>query len=294
MRRSPRSHPTSCPRAAASTLHYTCTTDGSDDQEHRHRHLGQGRLLHAHRLRLRRGPVAFAIAKETNKVITVVDDKTVPAARSPWAPGTGPTANTPSPTASSKLGVAGTCTDYTNIATIQETQQSDSQKVTVCVGQDLTVTKTAAGAYDRKYLWKIDKSVDRTSFSGIVSTKVTVNYTVKVDQTGVQVLGVALSGKITVTNPNVWEDIVATVTDAVNNGGTCTVVGGANVTVPKGGSVVLDYTCAYASAPSSLSGINTATATWNKATYFTPERHGRRHRRRSRWPSTKSSTRRST
>ncbi len=48
-----------------------------------------------------------------------------------------------------KQGVAGKCTDYTNTAVIDETEQSDTQKVTVCVGKDLTVTKTAAGTFDR-------------------------------------------------------------------------------------------------------------------------------------------------
>ena len=47
-------------------------------------------------------------------------------------------------------------------AEITETGQSDSQTVTICVGKDLTVEKTAAGTYDRLYKWLIDKSVDDT------------------------------------------------------------------------------------------------------------------------------------
>ena len=46
-------------------------------------------------------------------------------------------------------GVGGKCTDYDNTATITETKDSASQKVTVCVGLDLTVAKTAAGSFDR-------------------------------------------------------------------------------------------------------------------------------------------------
>ena len=56
-------------------------------------------------------------------------------------------------------GVAGTCTDYTNTAVIDETDQSDPQKVTVCVGKDLTVSKDATGTKTRTYKWLIDKSV---------------------------------------------------------------------------------------------------------------------------------------
>ena len=33
---------------------------------------------------------------------------------------------------------------------------------TVCVGIDLTVEKTAAGTFDRTYLWQISKAVDKT------------------------------------------------------------------------------------------------------------------------------------
>ncbi len=58
--------------------------------------------------------------------------------------------------------MAGTCTSYTNTASIKETGQSDKQTVTVCVGKDLTVSKTAAGTFDRTYLWKIGKDVDQT------------------------------------------------------------------------------------------------------------------------------------
>ncbi len=58
-------------------------------------------------------------------------------------------------------GVAGKCTKYDNTATITETDQSADETVEVCVGKDLTVSKTAAGAFDRTYLWKIDKNADK-------------------------------------------------------------------------------------------------------------------------------------
>ena len=79
-----------------------------------------------------------------------------------------------------------------------------------------------------------------------------------------------MAGKITVSNPNTWEAITANVTDTVDDGGACVVSGGANVVVPASGSVSLDYTCTYASAPSPLSGRNTGTAAWDSSAAYTP------------------------
>ena len=72
-----------------------------------------------------------------------------------------------------------------------------------------------------------------------------------------------------ITNPNDWEAIVASVGDAVDNGGSCSLDDAtqATVTVPKSGSVTVAYTCTFTSG---ASGKNTATATWNKATFATP------------------------
>ncbi len=217
------------------------------------------------------GEKAFTLTQlgSTNKTIHVTDTfagdlGTVTATDSaPWAKGTFTYDRTIS-------GVGGTCTKYDNTATITETKQSDSESVEVCVGKDLTVAKTAAGTFDREYLWKIDKSANQTSFSGIVGSKVTVNYTVKVDQTGVKTFNATLSGVITVSNPNDWEDITLTgLTDKVDNGGVCTLASGTYV-VPAGKSIDVAYSCTYTNPPASLSGINTAIATWDKVKYFTP------------------------
>ena len=89
--------------------------------------------------------VSFGLDVETNKVITVIDDKTVPA--SPVTLGTWDWSDGPHTFeyALQLPGVAGDCVDYTNTAVIDETDQFDTQKVTVCQGVDLTVTKTADG-----------------------------------------------------------------------------------------------------------------------------------------------------
>ena len=84
------------------------------------------------------------VAGETNRTITVVDDKTDPAESGDLGHerllcGAGKRSST----RWTSRAWAGTCTDYTNTAVIKETKQSDSQTVTVCVGKDLTITKTA-------------------------------------------------------------------------------------------------------------------------------------------------------
>jgi hypothetical protein len=206
---------------------------------------------------------------KTHETITVVDDKTDPA--NPVTLGTWNWADGEHTFtyALAKSGVPGTCTDYDNTAKITETGQSAKQKVTVCVGKDLTVSKTAAGTFNRAYLWSISKDVDKTTVNIADGGTATFTYTVEVAQTGISDSGWTLSGHIIITNPNDWEDITLTgLTDEVDNGGTCTVAPGPYV-VPKSGSLDVAYSCSYTSA-TALSGTNTATATWDRATYFTP------------------------
>ncbi len=264
------SAPYTVPKSGSLALHYTCTTDGSTTKntvdiswDKAAYHTPNGSASDAK-------DVAFSVAKETNKIITVIDDKTDPV--HPVTLGTWNWADGEHTFTYSldQTGVAGTCTDYTNTAIIDETKQSDSQKVTVCVGKDLTVSKTAAGTFDRTYLWKISKDVDQTLVKIAEGGSYTFKYTVVAEQTGISDAGWTLSGKITIANPNDWEAITLTnLTDLVDNGGTCTVDPGPYV-IAKSGSIEVGYNCTYASAPSSYSGTNTATATWDKGVYFTP------------------------
>ena len=176
--------------------------------------------------------------------------------------------------AKSYAGVAGTCKNYDNTASFVANDTgatgSSGQTVTVCVGKDVTVAKTAAGTFDRAYTWQIAKSVDKDQVNIPAGGLAGFDYTVTVSQTGFNDSGWTLSGKITITNPNDWQAITLTgLADVVDNGGLCTVAPGPYV-VPKSGSIEVAYSCAYAAAPSSYSGTNTATATWDKAAYFTP------------------------
>ncbi len=164
----------------------------------------------------------------------------------------------------------GTCTSHGNTATFTtDTGKtgSASQTVKVCVGEDLTVSKTATPSFTRTYNWDIKKSVDKT----LLDAGGTATYTVSVTETGFTDSGWKVAGTITVTNPNDWEAITTDVSDVVDNGGNCTVSGGSGISVPASSSQTLNYTCTYASAPSPSSGTNTATATWDSGAFFTPD-----------------------
>jgi hypothetical protein len=170
-------------------------------------------------------------------------------------------------------GTSGKCVTFDNTATSTTDDlgliDTADKTVTLCVGADLRVSKTAVPTYTRTYGWAIDKSVDKTTVSQ-VGGQATFNYSVKVDQTSPTDSAIQAAGLITVTNPNDWEDITADVSDAVNNGGSCSVTGGGdNILVPAGQSVDVAYTCSY-SAPLPADGTNTGTATWDAAAASTP------------------------
>ena len=215
--------------------------------------------------------VSFPVGTETHQTVTVVDDKTDPA--HPVTLGTrnwidGPHTYTYSIT---KDGVGGRCTDYTNTASLTETSQSASKTVTVCVGQDLTVTKTATATNHRTYLWNLAKNVDQTVRHIAAGGTASFAYSVTATPTTATDDAWTVTGQVTVTNPNHWESITADVSDQVNVGGsgTCSLVGGGSgVVVAALSSVVLDYTCSFSSQPTN--GTNSATATWDKAAASTP------------------------
>ncbi|MEY2818178.1 MAG: hypothetical protein RL275_1641, partial [Chloroflexota bacterium] len=144
--------------------------------------------------------------------------------------------------------------------------------------QNLTVTKTASGTFDREYLWSIDKQVDN-KYKTTIDQPVDFNYAVIVTQTGVKDSNWKASGLITITNPNEVMDITASVTDVLP-GATCVVKQGSltvtTVTVPKAtaegaGSVTLSYACTFSTKPADYTLTNTATITWDKNAASTPD-----------------------
>ena len=171
-------------------------------------------------------------------------------------------------------GTAGTCTSYDNTATAKSRAEviasSKTVTVTVCVNNDLTVSTAATPSFTRTYMWTIAKSVAGPTTVTPAGGTATFNYTVNANGAGTTDSGQVVAGKVTVTNPNDWDAITANVTDAVDNGGACTVVNGTAVSIPADSSVTVDYSCTYASSPSPAGGVNTAVASWDTSASPTP------------------------
>jgi hypothetical protein len=168
-------------------------------------------------------------------------------------------------------GAAGTCVDFDNTATATTNDSgstaSASASAAVCVGADLVVAKDAEPWFVRTYEWNIEKSVDPTLVKQVGGTA-TLGYTVEVEETGFVDSDWAIFGAITVQNPNDWQDVDVTVTDVPDTLSTCTFYDVVfPLTLAAGGSIALDYACAFANG---ASGTNTATATWDGDASFTP------------------------
>ncbi len=160
---------------------------------------------------------------------------------------------------------------FTNVATATGNPPaapsiSSSDSAEVKVASDLSISPTANPSFKREFAWNITKSVDPTS-ANLTSGSANFNYTVMVSQTGVSESERTVSGKITVTNPNGFAVAGVQVIGGTDGGVSCPVTGGTNVTIPAGGSVLLDYACAL---PGASAGLVNAVASWNKAAYGTP------------------------
>ncbi len=130
---------------------------------------------------------------------------------------------------------------------------------TGCTAQGLVVSKNANPSFSRKFTWGITKSVDKTTIDTAGSA--TFNYTVNVTHDSGTDSGWQVTGDIKVANPTGADITGVTVSDAVDDGGSCT-VDTFDGTVPAGSHVDVPYTCTYSSAPSPATGTNTATAAW--------------------------------
>ncbi len=131
--------------------------------------------------------------------------------------------------------------------------------------QPPTVTKDAMPSFDRSYTWTITKGVDKTIVKQIGGSA-TFNYTINVSHDNGTDGNWQVNGTITVSNPNADDITGVNLADAVDNGGTCTVTNGTNLTVPGNGSKSRSYSCTYSSAPNPSDGKNTASATWPEQT----------------------------
>jgi hypothetical protein len=171
--------------------------------------------------------------------------------------------------------VSGTCTKYDNTATFTtddtQTTGSASKTVTVCVGADLQVRKTASPSFKRTYNWSISKSASPTLIRTSGSSA-TFNYSVTASETGFTDSDWQVAGTITVTNPNDFEEIALTnLSDAIDNGGSCSITGDTTTPLAKSEARTLNYVCTYASKPAyGTTFTNTATASWDGTAANTP------------------------
>ena len=163
---------------------------------------------------------------------------------------------------------AGKCEQYTNTATIVETEQTATADAKVCNQADLETSKNVVLDLERTYAWEIDKKADSSS---VVVDPVTgtakADYTVTVTEGDASDDDWSMTGQITVVNPNDYKDATVTVTDTTDIGGgaECTVADGVDAVIPAGGSKVFDYTCTIPEQPK-YDGTNTATVKWADAT----------------------------
>ena len=125
--------------------------------------------------------------------------------------------------------------------------------------KDLVVAKSAAGSFARTYDWDVDKTAGAVTLSQSQGTA-TIPYTITAKRGAPVDTGFALTGSISVTNPNTAA-VTATILDTLP-GATCQVAG--SVTVPAGATVPVPYTCTFASKPSGPV-VNHVELSWPRA-----------------------------
>jgi hypothetical protein len=161
---------------------------------------------------------------------------------------------------------AGTCTAHPNTALFTANSTgataSSSQTVEVCVGANLSVSKSASASFAST----IEKSVNRTLVQQGGGTAA-FTYTVRVAASAWTV-----SGTIAVANPNDWQDVaVGSLADTPSlAGAACVINSGAPIgVIARGTAVTVPYTCLFAAPPPASTGINTASVSWDAAAFAT-------------------------
>lgn len=203
-------------------------------------------------------PVDYLLDTETDKQVTVMDDKTNP--ESPVALGEAIWNAEGTPIdfdyTLRHQAQAGTCTEFTNTAVIQQTGAEDSTTVTLCGQKALGLQKTAQGLVDLDYEWEVEKRIDQSKLTQNEDGTVTAHYRVEARNTGVAQQNLRLSGAVQVTNPNDFESITATLEDRIDTAGvSCRIdaqdaddsVAGLQVMLVAGESLEARYECDLAS-----------------------------------------------
>lgn len=126
--------------------------------------------------------------------------------------------------------------------------------------EDLVVTKTATASYTAKFNWGIEKTAEPASTIVMPGGSALIAYTVKVSELGIDYSAAQVTGQISIENPNGVAIEIVDVTDAVDNGGTCTLT--APTSVPALSTVSVNYTCTYPDGAIPADGTNTATVSY--------------------------------
>jgi hypothetical protein len=131
---------------------------------------------------------------------------------------------------------------------------------------DLSVSKDAAQSHDLEYAWTILKAVDKTEIDVNPGATATFHYTVTVSHDAGTVTNISdVTGNIVVTNPNGGAVTLASISDALSDGTTCTVdtSGNPTLSIPANGTATFPYSCGLSGPPSDAPlTTNTATISW--------------------------------
>jgi LPXTG-motif cell wall-anchored protein len=246
------------------TLSYTCsfTSEPSHEGTDTATATWTGPDTRPHTSSTEEQPVSFRLDRETDRTVTVTDSLTDP---SVLGTATWNAQGDPTPFTYSLVhkGTENRCVDYTNTATIRETQQSDSETVTLCDQGALVVTKTAEASYDRAYGWAITKVAERTRVDTAAGETGTVSYTVGVTPQGFVDSGWEMTGSVSVSNPNDYKDVTVELSDVpdLGEGATCDFDETQDFQVSAGETRTFGYTCDFTGKPA-YDGSDTVRVDW--------------------------------
>ena len=221
-------------------------------------------------------PVDYLLDEETNKQVTVMDDKTNPDEPVILGEAMWNAEGTPIDFDYTlrHQAQAGTCTEFTNTAVIEQTGADDSTTVTLCGQMALGLEKTAKALVDLDYEWDVVKQLDQSRLEYNEDGTLNAHYSVEARNTGVAEKNLRLSGTVLVSNPNDFDSITATLADQANTAGvTCRIdaedadedAAGLQVVINAGENLGARYECDLASwlTTEAFEGaVNTVTATF--------------------------------
>lgn len=126
----------------------------------------------------------------------------------------------------------------------------------IAMDGNLPVSVTVNPSLVRTYSWSIEKSANPTLIDQLGGNG-TFNYIVNVTEKD---FTDTVTGDIIVTNPSGSDITLNSITDSVDNGGTC-MVDSTSLVVPAGATLTIPFTCTYSNQQTPNSGTNTATVT---------------------------------